>query len=129
MQKTLPYSTQGKLLKLARGTRKIREIAALLSVSAGRYTNWELGANRPGLDVWANIKQHLGVDAARLYADVPGSDKGNDFPLDPDVVMQLILAAERNLRALKVLCAPHVSDLRLNQRGIAAPKKTTATQK
>lgn len=106
MARTRPFAAQGQALKLARAGRKFREVAADLGVSVGRYQNWESGYNRPAPPAWAKLNATLGIDAARLYADV----QGNDAPiLDPNTVLALIRAAERNLAALRALCAPQAT--------------------
>jgi hypothetical protein len=119
-----PFANQGQTLKTARGSRKLREVANLLSVSVGTYQHWEYGDNSPKL--WGKIKKQLGVDAAKLYTGVESLD--GPGALDTDAVLALLDAAERNLKALRMLCVNHAADARLKELGIRDPrkKKTTA---
>lgn len=111
------YAMEGR--ELARAREKTRknptDMAKLIGVKVQTYQHWEYGNNRPGVDKFAAIRQHLKIDPGDLYSPMGKAMPTPHSEFDPKAINALVDALEanigqtsRNLRALKLLVEPYV---------------------
>ena len=142
MAETPPkHPVEGAALKRARGSRKLREIAAAVTdpalqkpISVSRYQNWELGKNAPSRRLWAPMSAVLGIDVAKLYGGAPAeipekTGTKREKMVRADLVMPLVQDLKAKVELLEALIAKAVPNKEVRAHYKKPPARTGTTGK